>query len=372
MIKLIYGNRQQFRFRHNDINILGYVDVQLPLKRSVYSLNNGLPKHFYVEPKLKPEKCLYPWGTKTPSVHRLRNRPGNFNIEIPINSSELWEGWNDIKIQVENAQKKTHILNAKFHWNSQPLSLPLQITDLSAYQNIQEIGQVVNGAFDIDSEKNVIRSRKPVGSDILLLLGSPHTSQEATYDVKFTHQEERWCFVGLSDFFAEHSEQSSELGIKPGYSTAGLATIDNGGRAQIWIAWGDCLYDKENTWVIKTEKKIKTPIRSGVTYSVRHQVIIEEGINCGRFRIWKKGKPEPQVWLCQEHNTHLPPHFPRITKASFGLFQYWGLPTEWSNIYVKPLNIDIRTLHLTKEKNYLIELGRNIREVTNQFLQFIT
>jgi hypothetical protein len=336
MIRLVYGTKQQFRFRHSDINILGNTDGKLPVKRSVYMLNGGLPIHFYVEPEATGEP-KYPFGTQTPSVLRLQNQPGHFNIEIPINFPELREGWNTIRIKIEDGEGKDDVLDAEFHWNSCPLPLPLNLQALNSYSNIQEIGQVVDGAFDVDPQNNVIRSRMPVGTDTLLLLGSPYCSQEATYDVKFTDWQKSW-FVGLSDFFAGHLEQSPDLGIKPGYSTTGLATIDRKGCPQIWIAWGDSLYDKTDTWVVKTEKQMPIPIRSGVTYSVRHQVFIEKGINCGRFRIWKKGNPEPNIWLCQEDNASIDPELPRITQASFGLFQYWGLPTEWSNISVRALD----------------------------------
>ncbi|MEO0924534.1 MAG: hypothetical protein AAFY63_01535 [Cyanobacteria bacterium J06643_13] len=338
MIQLLHGNRQQFRWRHSDINIIGKTDAKLPVVSSTYRLNDNLPVHFYLEPKPKLELPKYPWRTRTPSVLRLRGLPGYFNLEIPIDSPALKEGWNQIDIRIENRPGEVEVLNAEFHWDSQPLPLPLNLQDLSSYNNIQEIGQVVNGNFEIDRANNVIRSLKPVGSDILLLLGSPHGSQEATYDVRFTGKGWGSHFLGLSDFFAEHTEQSPDLGIKPGYSTAGLATIDRKGYSQIWMAWGDCLYDKQNTWVISTEKKVKIAIEVGVTYSVRHQVVIKDGVNYGRCRIWKKGNPEPDFWSCQQNNAHLDPKLPRITQGSFGLFQYWGLPTEWSNISVRALD----------------------------------
>ncbi|MGD1921290.1 MAG: hypothetical protein ACFCAD_21810, partial [Pleurocapsa sp.] len=186
MIQLLHGNRQQFRWRHSDINIIGKADAKLPVLASTYRLNHGSPVHFYIEPKPKQELPKYPWRTRTPSVLRLRGLPGYFNIEIPIDSPALREGWNKIGIQIKNRQGKVEILNAEFHWDSQPLSLPLNLHDLSSYNSIQEIGQVVNGNFEIARENNVIRSLKPVGSDILLLLGSPYGSHYATYDVRFS------------------------------------------------------------------------------------------------------------------------------------------------------------------------------------------
>ncbi|NET35115.1 MAG: hypothetical protein F6K19_24315 [Cyanothece sp. SIO1E1] len=337
MLQLTYGHQQQFRWRHHDINLLGKTDLKLPIQRSVYRLNGSAPVHFYVESVPEPGGKIYPWGTKTPSVLRLRDLPGHFNIEIPIHDPNLQVGWNQIEIEIANHAREVETLVARFHWHPQPIPLPLDLRNLSHYTSIQEIAQVVDGTFELDSQRNIIRSCTPVGSDILLLLGSPSSSQEATYEVTFAALNQDSGFLGLSDFFAGHVEQSRELGIKPGYATSGLATIDTEGYPQLWIAWGDCLYDKADTWVIHTEKKRKLPIRPGVTYCVRHQIIIQAGLNRGRFRIWKKGNPEPDVWVCQTDNHDLAVHLPRPGQASFGLFQYWGLPTEWSNIYVRAL-----------------------------------
>ena len=127
--------------------------------------------------------------------------------------------------------------------------------------------------------------------------------------------------------------------------------------------------DKEGTWVIRTEKKIKFTIQPGVLYNVRHQVILGEGISYSRFRIWKQGKREPKRWLCKENNADLNPDFPRITEASFGLFQYWGLQTEWSNISVNPLHIDVKSLDFSKEKNLFAELWEKVRELANQLIR---
>ncbi len=358
MIQLLYGNRQQFRFRHNDINILGNSDAKLPVRQSVYKLNSSSPIHFYVEPEvddLQSKQNSYPYEAHTPSINRLRERPGHFNIEIPINCPELKEGWNSIRIEIEDRKGNFEVLEAEFYWDSRPINLPLELNDLSQYQHIQEFGQVVDGAFDFDPEKNVIRSKPPVSDDSLLLLSSYHGSQEATYEVKFRENGRGVVFRGISDFFAGHEEQSPELGIKPGYSSAGLATIDTKGEARTWISLGDCLMGKEWTWVVKTEYPAYIDIEPYVTYCVRHQVIMADGINCCRYRIWKKGDIEPDKWLCEEHNAHIPAHLPRITKAAFGLFQYGGLPTEWSNISVRALDIDVKSLDLRKKNNLVMK-----------------
>ena len=353
MIRLTYGTRQHFRFRHGDINILGETDLPASpaaIKRSEYRLNDSKLVHFYIEPKASanaPGK--YPYGCKTPSCHRLRNRPGHFKNEISVEHPALAEGFNKVTIEIEAASEEVERAELTFHWNPQPVPLPLDLSDLSGYQSVQEIGQVVNGAFDIDPEHNVIRARSPVGSDILFLVGSPYESQEATYDVEFTDKK---VFIGVSDFFTAHAEQSPNLGIKPGYCTSGLATIDAKGSAQIWIAWGDNLMGNDLEWVVRTDSNsAHINIETGVLYSVKHQTIIGNGINCSRFRVWRKGEPEPAGWLCEEHNGGLAPKFPRNRKASFGLFQYFGSPTEWSNIRVSALDIDFQTFKLKRKPN---------------------
>lgn len=340
MIQLFYGNQQQFRLRHGDINILGRTDTPQPVKRSQYRLNGAAPIHFYIEPEAPTGEGKYAWDCKTPSIFRLRDCPGSFNIEIPVDSPNLQEGLNRISIEIEDFDGGTEILAAEFHWNACPLELPINLDKLGDCENIQEVGQVVNGLFEIDRQRNSIVSCKPVGADILFLIGSPGESQEATYDVEFNLRGN--CgneYAGLSDFFFRHEEQSPGLGIKPGYCTSGLSTISPAGEAKLWMAIGDCLTDKDWAWVIHTENPSHFQIQSDTTYRVRHQVIIHDGVNWSRYRIWKKDEEEPHSWLCDMDNAHLKHHLPRIDRASFGLFQFGGNPTSWSNISVKRLEL---------------------------------
>jgi hypothetical protein len=366
IIILTYGGQQKFRYHHNDINILGRLEPYNPIIKSEFMLNGGTPKHFYIEPRPDEINLAFPYETQTPSVHRLRHKTGHFNIEIPISSPNLLGGLNEISIHIEDEKSNVSELEAKFNWDPRPVPLPITLDDLSGLNSIQEIGQVVNGVFEIDADNNVIRARKPVGSDILLLLGSPNGSQEATYQVKFSQTGGTWAFLGVSDFFYEHLEQSPDLGIKPGYSTAGLATIDQNGQAKIWLAWGDCLRDIDNTWLAKTENRINFPLEAGRLYNVRHQSIMESGINISRFRLWPDGSEEPEIWLCEENNLHVDSNLPRIPRASFGLFQYWGSPTEWSSIKVKKLNIDLSNLKLKKRNEFLINQWRKVQAVVSK------
>ncbi len=382
MIHLFYGNRQQFRLRHGDINILGRTNASLPAKRSEYQLNGAAPIHFYIEPEALPGKGKYAWSCKTPSVFRLRDCPGTFNIEIPVDSTFLQEGWNRISIEIEDIGGTVDTFSAEFQWDPRPLSLPIHLTDFGSYESIQEIGQVVNGLFEIDRQRNSIVSCKPVGADILLLLGSPGESQEATYDVEFDFNGgSDLDYAGLSDFFARHEEQSPGLGIKPGYCTSGLSTITPLGEAKLWMAVGDCLTDKDWAWVIHTENPAHFPVKSGTVYRVRHQVIIHNGVNWSRYKIWKKDHKEPNGWLCDEDNIFLRRKLPRIDKASFGLFQFGGNPTSWMNISVQRLELtsDIlseienrSTFSSIQRKRVALYLGRVIRRAKNFYQKIIS
>jgi hypothetical protein len=368
MIELIYGTQQQFCYRSSDINILGRSDAKFPINRSVYSLNGSKPIHFYVEHLPEEHKdSQFPYGMKTPSVHRLRDKPGYFNIEIPINHPTLRSGQNFIHIQIEDGEKKLFVLDAEFSWDPSPLKLPLELRDLSSYSGIQEIGQIVNGVFTLDHDRNVIRTVEPVGGDVLFLIGSPSGSQEAVYDVKFTTDGRKGSFIGVSDFFAGYEAQSPDLGIKPGYCTAGLVTITPTGFARTWMAMGDCLVNKDWAWVLKHPYPTKLPILAGITYRVRHQVIIGSRMNFVRFRIWKKGTLEPKRWLVYDNNAHIDSKLPRIHRASFGLFQYGGLPTEWSNITLKEIDVDINRLSLARQKKHIIFFKRKIKHFVNAY-----
>jgi len=336
VIELALGGKQRFRYRHGDINLIGNTDRGSPVVVSDYSLNNSPPVHFYVEPEPRPGQRSG-LGTRTPGVIRLSDRPGWFNIEIPVHSPYLREGLNDIEIRVQRAGRRLEILNAQFNWDSRPVLLPLQLDDLSACSSIQEVGQVVDGVFEIDRDRNVIRTVEPIGADVLLLLGSPFGSQEATYDVRFGALE--GMFFGLSDFFVGHEPLAPELGIKPGYSTAGLATVSPGRWAEAWLARGALLDEVDPRWTLCSPRPVRVPVRAATVYRVRHQVLFAEGVNLVRFRIWPKGEPEPARWMCEEHDADLAPHLPRHTTGSFGLFQYGGRPTEWSNIELRALEV---------------------------------
>tara|TARA_R110001592_G_C13192961_1_gene753495 strand:+ start:54383 stop:55405 length:1023 start_codon:yes stop_codon:yes gene_type:complete len=340
MIQLPYGPRQRFRRHHDDINIIGRTDARLAPLLAQFRLNRGDPTSFYIEPEEKAsDPPQFPYGMKTPGCHRLRKCPGWFNLEIPIDSSRLIAGWNTVDIDIVGRDGTSHHTSAEFCWDPRPPQLPLDLTNLREFDSIQGLGQAVNGMFELDVDSNVIRAAKPVGPDILLLLGPPTRSQEATYRVQFGSPSGTW--LGLSDFFVGHVEQSAELGIKPGYSTNGLATLGRDGGAHVWIAWGDNLIGSNKSWIVQTRPGLKKfPIQPGRKYRVRHQVRVTDALNSCRFRIWPEGEAEPSTWLCKINNAAIPAHLPRNHLASFGLFQYFGSPTEWSDIRLQSLEVE--------------------------------
>ncbi|MCF6359397.1 MAG: hypothetical protein L3J29_01395 [Cyclobacteriaceae bacterium] len=326
-IQLTYGSNQQFKYRHNDINVLGHFSGVA--KEASYQLNNGTGVSFYIK------------GIDIIKDSISRNRlfgNGDFNIEIPISSTKLSAGDNQLDIKVIDSLGATYNKRVTFTWDSSPVDNSLDLTDLSGYSHIQEIGQIVNGAFELDSKKNTIRTVAPVEKDALLLLGSPYGSQEATYSVIFG--DTTGYFLGLADFFAGHEAAIPPIGIKPGWSTAGLATISpkrNGGSAQTWLAWGDLLYD-DRVWVAKTYPPKPFKYEAGREFRVRQQVIFKDNINRARFKIWPAGELEPEEWLCEESDENIKNNKTKFHKGSFGLFQFMGQPTEWFNIKITPIN----------------------------------
>ena len=223
-----------------------------------------------------------------------------------------------------------------FDYDPDPPSLPLDLADLGRYRSIQEIGEAVNGAFDLDLGANVIRSRAPVAPDALLVIGPPAASQEATYCVRFLEQQgAKW--MGLADFFAGMVAGVPERGLRVGWCSAGMAVVTPAGGARSFIAWGDhSSHDDE--WAVATNPPAAVMLERGRLYSVRHRVVFNEGVNSVGFRIWPAGTTEPAAWLCHEQDSAVPPGLPRNRAGCFSLFQHMGHPIEWSHIRLKAVD----------------------------------
>jgi hypothetical protein len=329
-----YGPSQTFRYRLADLTIVGTVNGLLaPPQRAEYRLN-GAPAHpFYVE-------AVHDEGTdwlngykKSPGELRCRHF-GEFCIEIPRHDPHLRTGSNQIEIEVTEGAGRART-TVGFDWNPAPLPTCLDLRDLGGFSSVQQVGQVVNGAFDLDTAANLIRSRAPVAPDALLVLGSPGTSQQATYRVRFSEPaQSKW--LGLSDFFAGMVEGVPPRGIKVGWSTAGMAVAMPSGAARSFLAWGDHSGHPQE-WAIATNPPAPLPVERGRAYRVRHQILLAEKCNRVRFRLWPEDQAEPQSWICDENNGRLPPGHPRHEAASFSLFQHMGMPVEWSDICLRPM-----------------------------------
>jgi hypothetical protein len=331
-INLTYGSDQGFRFRCADITVRGQIeDMAMPIAAAGFSLNGGASRPLYVEQD--PDDGVdWVHGYKaTPAELRCREQ-GEFCVEIAVADPELRGGLNDLQIHVRDGLGRKEVKSLRFHWDPEPLPLPLDLRDLRQFTHIQQVGQTVNGAFDLDRDLNVIRSRTPVAPDALLVLGSPHKSQESTYAIRFLAMEgAKW--LGCSDFFAGMIEGAPWRGIRVGWCSAGMAALSPNDGARSFIAWGDHSGDPQE-WAIATNPAKPVAIRKGRLYRVRHQIALANGLHRVRWRIWPSSEAEPDAWLCEEESALVPAALPRHASASFALFQHLGQSIEWSDIFI--------------------------------------
>ena len=345
-IVLTYGTRQPFRYRHDDVNLIGLFGGALPTRSASYRVNEGERRPFFVE---EPPSSGIDWSFQYkhgPARLRLTN-PGDFNVEIPVDGGGLRPGVNTVSLEVEDAHGGKHHVDVTVEWNPEPVELPCDLRDLSG-ESVQGIGQVVNGAFDIDPVLNVIRGRPPAKPDSLFLLGSPAARQEATYEFRY-FDGNRSKYIGLSDFFVRHEVEDKSVPIKPGWSTAGLATIRPRGEfaweARIWIASGDrpgwrpnltgATPSRSAFHVVRTDPPAHFEPEPFRWYLVRHQLTIDRSVS-SRFKIWPADSSEPGEWLCDETDAESS-EGPRHRQATFGLFQHSGMPSEWRDIHLRLL-----------------------------------
>lgn len=349
MIELPYGDVQQFRPRHRDVNVIGAFRGVLPVRSATWQLNDGTAVPFYVE-SVPDEGVDYSYQYK-PSPARLRlPYRGDFNVEVPVDGSEWKEGVNRLRLRIVGADGAEAIREVSLSWDPSPVLLPLELTNLRSVRSPQEIGQVVDGVWDVDPELNVIRTRAPAAPDSLLLLGSPAASQEARYEWRY-FDGSRSKYIGFSDFFVGHEIEDPAVPIKPGWSTAGLATSRPRGEgvweARIWIAWGDrpgwrptAAGDdtpRREFRVVRSDPASILPLQPRRWYCVCHQLLFEGDVRRARFRVWPLEQDEPDRWLCEETDAEAPKSLRRFGHASFGLFQHSGLPSEWRNIHLVAL-----------------------------------
>ena len=334
-IILTYGTHQRFRYRTYDLNFHGRVSgLDLPVRSATWSLNGGTAVDFYVESVADPGIDWTYEYKDSPAVNRLRDL-GDFNVEVPVAWTELRAGANELVIAVVDGAGTSEQVTVAFDFDPDPLPVELDLTDVTGFEHIQEVGQAVDGAFDLDRDQNLIRSRGPVYVDALLVLGSPHGSQEATYQVRFTDLTKvKW--LGPSDFFAGHAGPTPPIGIKPGWSTAGMMALSPRNEARGFLAYGDHV-GTDQEWVVQTAPPTRFIVEARVDYRVRHQVEFRHGVDHDRFKIWPVGEEEPDEWLIEEDDSAIPSEYPKYSECSFSLFQHSGFPIEWSDIQVRAL-----------------------------------
>jgi len=335
-IQFTYGPEQVFQRRADDLNLVGRVEgARYPLDYATWSLNDGPETFVYVEHVADPGiDWTYEYKDSI-AVNRLKDA-GDFNIEIPVDSPQLRGGDNTLRFRVGESSSGEIEYEVVFNFDPTPLPASLDLSDLSRFDHVQEVGQVTNGAFDLDKDLNLIRNRGPVYPDSLLVVGSKHGSQRATYDVRFTDLTKvKW--LGPSDFFTGHAGPEPPIGIKPGWSSAGLVALNPRNEARMFLAYGDHVGTDEE-WVVQTAPPMRFCPEPGGWYSVRHEVFFRDGVNSARFKIWPRAEAEPTNWLLEESDSGVAEHFHRHRKASFGLFQHSGMPNEWSNIRLDALD----------------------------------
>lgn len=335
-ISLPYGTHQVYRRRTADLTIRGIVEeAAYPLVSAHFNLNDGPERPLYVE-ETSDDGVDWTTGYKdTPAELRCRDQ-GEFCVEFSSDDSALMPGANTVKITATDNASRAVAATLALDWDPTPPAFPIDLRDLSPYRHVQEIGQAVNGAFDLDHDVNVIRSRAPVAPDALFLVGAPGRSQEATYAVKFLDlASSKW--LGCGDFFAGMVDGVPPRGLKVGWSSAGMAALSPVDGARSFIAWGDHSAD-DCEWAIATHPAAPVSVHANTLYRVRHRISIQDGEHRVRWRLWPESAPEPDTWLCDEDTGKLDPHLPRHETATFGLFQHFGLPIEWSDILIREVD----------------------------------
>lgn len=331
-IRLTYGRDQIFRRRHADITILGrIVDAAFPAVEATFTLNGSPARDFYVEQEPDPGIDWLNGYKQSPSELRCRDQ-GEFCIEIPVDDPALETGANSLAIRVSDAAEDAHEAVLGFDWDPSPPALPVDLRDLSGFASVQQIGQAVNGAFELDRDAGVIRSRGPAAPDSLLVIGPKAANQDATFRIRFSETDgSKW--LGLADFFAGLTEGRPPRGIKVGWCSGGMAAMNpvEGGRS--FLAWGDHS-GGDDEWAVATNPAAPFEVVRDIPYRVRHQIATANGVTRVRYRIWREGTAEPADWLCVEEDGKVPAALPRPGGGAFSLFQHMGHPIEWSDILI--------------------------------------
>jgi len=272
-IDIWYGPEQEFGdigIPQHWVNILGNVADQDGIASLTYSLNGG------------PETAL----SIGPNDSRLVNE-GDFNIDIAYD--DLLSGENHVFITaVDNFDNQT-IENVTIDCSKGNIWPKTYFIDWSDTQNIQDVAQIVDGKWRIES--NAVRTIEP-GYDRLIAIGDvTWDDYEITVPVKvhsFTdglwghgiglllrweghyiwddvHPSWGWYPMGAIGWFRDYDCEC--LRIEDGGN--GLKEDDNSGFNLV-----------TNTWYV-FKMRVVTATSGGATYSLK---------------VWEQGTTEPEDW----------------------------------------------------------------------------
>ncbi len=332
-VRLPYRKCQRFCNRTCDLYVMERLANAIhPIKISIWSLNGAALVYIYVESVSDQSIGWTNEHKASPGVNRLKDLC-DFNIEVLTSKPTLRASENRFLISIKDATGQANQIEIVFTYDPTPMTLPLDPTDVSSYRHVQEVVQVVNGTIYINHD--LICSRARVYPNGLLVLGSPHGNQEATNNVDFPDPSKiKW--LGTSDFFAGHQGLTPPIGMKPGWSSAGMIALNPHEEGRSFLAYVD-LVGTHHECVVHITPRKRFNVRKHVLYWVRHQVRLTDGIDNLRYKSWIEGTPEPNKWLIEEDASCIPNQFPKYKECTYELFQHSGMPIEWSNICGKAM-----------------------------------
>jgi hypothetical protein len=283
LIDLWYGTDQSFGqlgLPQVWVNILGNVSDADGVASLTYSLNSG------------PVKPL----NMGPDVYRLAE-PGDFNIDIP--TADLLDGINSLFITAVDSLDNTSVEIVTIDFASDNV-WPLPYTvDWSTVSNIQDVAQVVDGLWAIES--GLLRPLQ-LYYDRLVAIGDIAWGEyEVTVPITiygfdpggFNPPSNRPA-VGLLLRWLGHTDAGNhqpERGIDP-LGAAGLYRISEDGPP-----YGLSMWTNESP---TTPSVIRT-LDFGVRYIWKMRVEDIAGLGpLYSLKVWEDGEPEPPAWDLQE------------------------------------------------------------------------
>jgi len=280
-IDLWYGNHQ----------IFGNAGIQQPMINIIGQVKN--PENLYcLTYSFNGMRVPIPVG---PSAFRLVE-PGEFNIEIDRKGLEPGEYNLDIIAIYKNG--KTTSEKVKFRLENKTALMPINI-DWSKVKQIQDVGQVVDGKWQITNDG--LRTLC-VGYDRIIAIGdSSWRDYELNVDFVIHKLSEDplaygWPSMGPAmhvGFRWQGHRDWGDIFPRRGYSGFGalFSYHFNKGKTEQYI-W---IQDQINNKAVITN--IPVNVELGSKYSLRAQVYSRPGkASLYKMKIWKKGIAEPAVW----------------------------------------------------------------------------